>query len=57
MWAAREAGLPAVSSDTALAATEKRDPGLGSSAILSLVHDSDDAQGVKESPNEFCTLT
>ena len=31
----------------------KSDTGLGSSAILSPVNDSDDAQSVKESPSDF----
>ena len=34
-WAAREAGPPAVSSDTALAATENIIPDIGHSAVLS----------------------
>ena len=47
-WAAREAGPPAVSSDTALAATENIIPDIGHSAVLSNASASYDASGVLE---------
>jgi len=47
-WAAREAGPPAVSSDTARAATENIIPDIGHGAVLSNASASYDASGVLE---------